>query len=285
MSKEIGGLDPEDEGSLEGIRSVAGGSINAAYRVSTTRSSYFLKVNKADRYPGMFEAEERGLRLLKGSGEIGVPEPFATGQEGNEAFILMECIGSGQADELFWERFGKELARMHSHTADRFGLDHSNYIGSLPQYNEERADWPSFFAEMRLEPQVRMAREAGKMDASDQRGFERLYGRLDSLFPEESPALIHGDLWSGNYMVDSGGEPCLVDPAVYYGHREMDLGMSTLFGRFGDAFYEAYDAENPLYEGWQERLDLSNLYPLMVHVNLFGGGFASEVRSILKRFS
>jgi fructosamine-3-kinase len=174
---------------------------------------------------------------------------------------------------------------MHRHTADSFGLDHDNYIGSLPQYNQKRENWPAFFAEMRLEPQMKMARDEGRMDASDQRSFEKLYERLDRIFPEEPPALVHGDLWSGNYMVGPEGEPYILDPAVYYGHREMDLGMSTLFGTFGDAFYRSYDAEYPLEKGWEERSDLANLYPLMVHVNLFGGGFASEVRTILRRFT
>lgn len=285
VEQEIASIDPEDPGTLDDVRSVAGGSINQAYRLKSSRGNYFLKVNHATRFPGMFEAEARGLRLMRDTGEIGVPRPLATGQEGDEAFILMAFVEAGRADDAFWERFGKELARMHKHTSESFGLDHDNYIGSLPQSNEARPDWQSFFAEMRLEPQVRMARDTGKMDRNDQRAFDTLYERLDRLFPKEAPALIHGDLWSGNYMVGPGGSPSILDPAVYYGHREMDLGMSTLFGRFGDAFYRAYDGEHPLEEGWEERLDLANLYPLMVHVNLFGGGFASEVRSILRRFT
>ncbi len=285
IAEEINAVHPDDDGSLEEVRAVGGGSINDAYRLTTRKGRYFLKLNHAERFPGMFEAEARGLRLMRESGEIEVPEPYATGKEREQAFILMAFVEGGKADNAFWERFGKELARMHKHSADRFGLDHDNYIGSLPQYNEERPDWSSFFAEMRLMPQMKMVRDAGKMDRSDQRAFERLYERLDDLFPKEPPALIHGDLWSGNYMVGPEGSPSIVDPAVYYGHREMDLGMSTLFGRFGDGFYRAYDAEYPLEEGWEERLDLANLYPLMVHVNLFGGGFSSEVRSILRRFT
>lgn len=285
LADELARIDPEEDGSIEQLRPVGGGSINDAYALATSRSHYFLKVNQAERFPGMFEAESSGLRLMKESGEIGVPEPYSTGQEADEAFILMEFVEGGRADRGFWERFGKELARMHRHRSDRFGLDHDNYIGSLPQYNDRRDDWATFFAELRLEPQMRMAREHDKMDASDHRAFEKLYERLDRLFPKESPALIHGDLWSGNYMVGLEGTPYIVDPAVYYGHREMDLGMSTLFGRFDDAFYRAYDEEYPLETGWEERLDLANLYPLMVHVNLFGGGFASEVRAILKRFT
>jgi protein-ribulosamine 3-kinase len=285
IEREIRGIAPEDDGGIRDVRPVGGGSINAAYKLSTERSNYFLKVNQAARYPGMFEAESKGLRRMKDTGEIGVPEPYVTGQEGDEAFILMEHLEAEGAEGDLWERFGKELARMHRHTSPRFGLDHDNYIGSLPQYNEEREDWAAFFAEMRLEPQMRMARESGKMDSSDQRSFEKLYERLDRLFPEEAPALVHGDLWSGNYMIGPGGRPYIVDPAIYYGHREMDLGMSTLFGRFGEGFYRAYNEEAPLEAGWEERLDLANLYPLMVHVNLFGGGFSSEVRNILRRFT
>ncbi len=285
IAQEIADRTPGDDGRMEEVRAVGGGSINAAFCVRTSLSAYFIKVNSASRFPGMFEAESKGLRLMKDSGEIGVPEPLGIGEEDDEAFLLMDFIEGGRADEGFWERFGRELARMHRHTAESFGLEYDNYIGSLPQSNDRRADWPSFFAEMRLEPQMRMAREVGKMDGSDQRAFDRLYERLDGIFPEESPALIHGDLWSGNYMVGADGTPYILDPAVYYGHREMDLGMSTLFGTFDRAFYEAYDAEHPLEKGWEERLELANLYPLMVHVNLFGGGFASEVRTILRRFA
>lgn len=274
-----------DSSRIEGVRTVGGGSINEAYRLDTGERSYFLKVNRADRYPGMFEAEAKGLELLKKPEEVGVPEPLSTGKEGDEAFILMEHIESGRADDAFWERFGKELARLHKNSAGSFGLDHDNYIGSLPQWNESRPDWPVFFTEMRLEPQLKMARDAGKMGTSDSRLFDKLYGKLGDYFPEEPPALVHGDLWSGNYMVGSEGTPYIVDPAVYYGHREMDIGMSTMFGRFGEAFYRSYHAEYRLEPGWEERLDLANLYPLMVHVNLFGGGFASEVRGILKRFT
>ncbi len=184
----------------------------------------------------------------------------------------------------FWEDFGTRLANMHRHTSDVFGLDHPNYIGSLPQSNKTQKSWIDFFVEERLEAQLRLARDAGRVERELGRWFQALYTHLPDLFPEEPPALLHGDLWSGNFMVGTDGRAAIVDPAVYYGHRYMDLGMSKLFGGFAPAFYRAYEDAYPLEKGWREGIEIANLYPLMVHVNLFGGGYLSSVKTILRKF-
>jgi len=263
---------------------VGGGSINRTYHASAGEKSVFVKLNNADAYPGMFEAEARGLELLRGNSQFEIPRVLKTGAENNTAYLVMEWITAGSPAPDFWENFAQNLADMHRHSVDQFGLDYPNYIGSLPQHNEVRKRWPEFYIEMRLEPQLRMARDSGHADSTLIRRFEKLFARMESLYPAEPPALLHGDLWCGNFMCTWAGQATIFDPAIYFGHREMDLAMSKLFGGFDRSFYEFYHENNPLENGWQERIPLGQLYPLLVHVNLFGSGYLSQVKSCLQGF-
>jgi len=264
--------------------SLSGGSINDAYKVSTNAGQFFVKKNSASLYPQMFEKEARGLKILASAGAIDVPEVIASGETNNTAFLILGFIESATKRVDFWVHFAKGLASLHRNTAGYFGLDHDNYIGSLPQSNTKHDNWMSFFREERLEKQVKMARDNGRIGTGLVQTFGRFYTKLPEIFPDEQPALIHGDLWGGNFMVNEQGEAVIIDPAVYYGHREMDLGMSQLFGGFDPGFYEAYQRYYPLEKGWQQRMDYCNLYTLMVHVNLFGGGYAASVQTILRKF-
>jgi fructosamine-3-kinase len=178
--------------------------------------------------------------------------------------------------------FGRSLARLHRHTTGYFGHELDNYMGSLPQSNKKHTSWNSFFVEERLKRQVSLANVY--FSSSDFAAFERLYVRLDELLPVEPPALLHGDLWGGNYMVAPDGKACLIDPAVYYGHREVDIAMTTLFGGFDESFYTSYLEEYPLEKGWQKRLDIFKLYPLLIHLNLFGSVYLESILSIIRRF-
>lgn len=262
---------------------VSGGSINQAKVVSTTAGDFFVKINSAERYPGMFEKEAMGIGLLAAANTIATPDVIGFGKEGTDAFLILKYIDSAPKSVHFWDNFGINLARLHRHSKKHFGLDHDNFIGSLPQQNRQHETWEDFFSAERLEPQVKMAYNAGMLDKQLLTMFDRFYTKLDTIFPKEPPALVHGDLWGGNFMTNENGEAVIIDPAVYYGHREMDLGMSQLFGGFNTRFYEAYHQAYPLEPGWEERLDYCNLYPLMVHVNLFGGGYANSVKTILKK--
>ena len=267
--------------TIQTITPVGGGSINQAAKLQTTHGSYFLKYNSASLYRNMFALEERGLELLHSADEIYVPQIISSGEVGEFGFLLLEFVDSVLPNKTFWEDFGMSLAKLHKHTASEFGLNHDNYIGSLKQSNSKCRSWVPFFIEERLEPQVQMA----SLPSDIKKMFSKLYDRLEDIVPSESPALLHGDLWSGNYMTSARGEPTLIDPAVYYGHREMDIGMTKLFGGFAEPFYSAYNSVFPMESGWEARVDLCNLYPLMVHVNLFGGSYLSQVNSILNKFT
>ena len=264
---------------------VGGGSINDCYRLDTDAGSFFVKVDPGAAHPRMFQAEADGLRRLRATGTIRIPEVIAVGEGSNCSYLLLEHIEHGTKGPAFWSDFGRSVAQMHAHSSASFGLDRDNYIGSLPQANSPCPTWAGFFITQRLEPQVKTARDRDRLGAGDALRFERFYAKVPSLFPSEPPALLHGDLWNGNFLCDASDRPVLIDPAVYYGHREMDLAMSMLFSGFDDAFYVAYNSTLPLETGWQERADLCNLYPLMVHVNLFGGRYVEQVRSTLQRFT
>ncbi len=270
--------------TVEKTSVVGGGDINQSARVQTNDGDYFLKWNKAGLYPQMFKKEAKGLNLLRNTGEIKVPEVIGFDEDENYTVLVLEFIKSSNRISGFWEDFGKSLARMHNHHNKYFGLDHNNYIGNLPQSNKQHDNWIDFFVEERLEKQISMARDSNRIDNSTVNRFGKIYRHLGDFFPVEKPSLVHGDLWSGNYMVSDDGKACIIDPAVYFGHRLMDLGMSKLFGGFSSELYDAYNEIHPLENNWREAIEICNLYPLMVHVNLFGGGYLSSVKSILSRF-
>lgn len=271
---------------VTGSRPLSGGSINRAARITTEGgNTYFLKWNR-EAPPEMFQKERQGLQLLAGAGtELRIPEVIALGTapDGTD-YLVLTYIEEGSGADDSARQFGRQLARQHRVTADRHGLDHDNYIGRLPQSNTRHEAWTDFFQEERLEPQLRMARDSGTLGSDTAGHFERLYTQLPALMPAEPPALLHGDLWSGNYLYDTEGRPALVDPAVYYGSREAELAFTHLFGGFAADFYAAYREAYALPPGFEERKDIYNLYPLLVHANLFGASYARQVHDIVRQF-
>jgi protein-ribulosamine 3-kinase len=263
---------------------VSGGSINHAFKLETTSRNYFLKFNVEKKYPRMFEAEAMGLSLLRNTKTLIIPDVVATGEASGNSFLILEWIEPGKRKRSFWKDFGNQLAQLHKNTTTNFGLDHDNYIGSLAQSNRQHSSWIDFFIEERIGQQIELASDSGNINSAMVNQFEKLFLKLPGIFPEEKPSLLHGDLWSGNFMVTADGSPALIDPAVYYGHREMDLAMAKLFGGFDPEFYDSYRVSFPLSAGFESRVDIYNLYPLLVHVNLFGGGYVQQVKSILSRF-
>lgn len=266
------------------LRPLAGGCINNGFEVVTDAGSFFVKTNSATRYPGMFEAEAKGLQILRSTGTIRLPNPLCTGIVNNEAFLILEFIHSAPQKKDYWDDFGQKLARLHQHTQPTFGLDHDNYIGSLPQSNKQHHSLIEFLVSERFEPLVKNAREQGLIESALVHKFERLYHRIEYIVPDEQPALLHGDLWSGNVMTDHDGSVCLIDPAVYYGHREAELAFTTLFGAFSERFYNSYHAAFPLESDWKKRIDFWNIYPLLVHLLLFGSSYYGSLKASVVKY-
>jgi fructosamine-3-kinase len=268
-----------------GARPLSGGDINDAFEVRLADGrEIFVKCNV--RAPNdMFVAEARGLAWLADAKALRVPGVLAaSGANELTPFLALELIRPAPRVPNFDERLGRGLAALHRHGAPAFGLDHDNYIGRLPQKNTHAVTWPEFYRVRRLGPQLKAAVDAGLAPARLRSNFERLLRQLEALCgPAEPPARLHGDLWGGNLIADDLGEPCLIDPAVYGGHREIDLAMMKLFGGFGPRVFAAYKEAFPLADGYRERVALYQLYPLMVHVNLFGGGYVSQVEGTLAR--
>ena len=263
-----------------GINRVSGGCINKAARIRTNLGDCFLKWNSNKESGSMFDLEARGLQLLRDAKAMNVPEVIFVAQFETNEFICLEFIDKGIPENNFWVDFGKSLAVLHSNSSSEFGLSYNNYIGSLKQTNNLAKSWSEFFVSHRLEPMIKLARLSSEYN----RKFNKLFHFIEAIFPKEPPSLLHGDLWSGNYMVNKEGKAAIFDPAVYFGHREMDIAMTRLFGGFPKEFYEGYNLEWPLNEGWEDRMDLCNLYPLLVHVNLFGGSYLTQIQHILNRF-
>lgn len=277
-------LNIHDPTSILDFSFASGGCINQGGRLKTMRGDFFLKWNEVKKFPRMFEAESKGLQLLWQQHAINIPEVIGFGEEGPYQFLLLEYIDQNPPAKNYWQQLGERLASLHRCSNTFFGLDHDNYIGSLIQYNHPHSFWVTFFIEQRLSVQLKLAVDSRLMDSASIKRFEVLYSKLPSLLPEEKPALLHGDLWSGNVISDDTGEPCLIDPAVYYGNREADIAMTKLFGGFEREFYTSYHKTFPLEPGYDKRMDLYNLYPLLVHVNLFGGSYKNSVENILKAF-
>lgn len=263
---------------------VTGGSINTCYLLDSDGAPLFLKVNKRGQYPDLFEREASSLSQLKSTQSLLVPDVLLVEYLDDVAYIVMEYLEKGPPKANSWEQLGSGLAQMHRTTTDRFGFWEDNYMGSLPQHNAWHDNWQSFFAEQRLQVQVKLAVDSGLLDNELQQAFTRLYKQLPSILTNEPPALVHGDLWSGNYMFASEGRPAIFDPAAYFGNREVDIAMSRLFGGFDERFYNAYFESYPIDAGLEERIDIYNLYPLLVHLNLFGRSYLADIRAILKRY-
>ncbi|WP_170110525.1 fructosamine kinase family protein [Flavilitoribacter nigricans] len=273
--------------SLIEVSPVSGGDINDARLITVQDGQqFFVKINEGPQAYPMFQAEARGLEMLRSAApaEILIPDFIACEPAGEAAFLLLEYIQTGTPLSGFWPAFGRGLAKLHRQSNDQFGLDHANFIGRLPQSNGAHDDWPGFYTHERLLPQGKMAYEQTLLDLKDMQYLERLCKQLGDLYPTEPPALIHGDLWSGNYLVHTNGQAVLIDPSVAYSHREMDLAMTRLFGGFPEEFYRAYQESYPLDSGWEDRLPLGQLYYLLVHLNMFGTSYLPSVKRILKQF-
>jgi protein-ribulosamine 3-kinase len=275
------------EARIASIRSVSGGCISQAESVTLANGrTFFVKSNH--RTPELFSAESAGLAEIESTQAIRVPHVIGTGlTESGVGFVVLESIETGKPGVDFETRFGRSLANMHARgRSEQFGFHLDNHIGSSNQINRWTTRWVEFWAQYRLGYQLSLAQENGMATAEFSKRCDRLISKLKTLIEiDVEPSLIHGDLWSGNFMVANNGEPVLIDPAVYFGSRESEFGMTTLFGGFGSRFYEAYNECWPLADGWHERVEIYRLYHLMNHLNLFGKGYFGACMEILKKYS
>jgi len=268
-------------GEIVASRPVGGGCINSGARLRTASGqTFFLKTNRQTP-EDMFAREAEGLGALAEADGPRVPRPLLYGPD----FLLLEDLAPARRRDDYWEVFGQQLAALHMFTNDRFGFHHDNYIGSMPQPNPWTADGYEFFSQHRLLFQARLAHERGMMGKDEVQQVENLCARLEDLIPSQPASLVHGDLWSGNAITDADGQPAIIDPAAHYGWAEAELAMTALFGAFPEDFYRSYQQVRPLDQGYRERFAIYNLYHLINHVNLFGGGYLGQVRAILQRFA
>lgn len=265
-------------------RSVSGGCINQGYRLTDGKQDYFVKLNSATEI-SMFEAEAIGLKQMWETQTIRVPKPICYGTEGSSAYIVLEWLDlGGRGNNNAWQEMGRKLAALHRWQPEinkGFGWDLNNTIGSTPQINNWTEDWTEFWAEHRIGYQLKLARRRGGSFSEGDRLIEAIPELLAGHKPQ--PSLVHGDLWGGNASVTVDGEPVIFDPATYWGDREVDLAMTELFGSFSGAFYQGYNEVWPLDKGYEKRKVLYNLYHVLNHFNLFGGGYASQANSMINR--
>ena len=264
------------------IVKLTGGDINEIYQAFLPKKLVVIKINNSQSLPQLFEKEKQGLALLSRSTFI-VPKPIKIGSINDTPFLIMDYIEQGNS--LNWAVFGEKLAQLHKIEGKYFGLDHDNYIGSLEQVNQECGAWSEFYTNHRLLALTAKARNQGLFEKKHCIWVEKLCHRLDELIPTCKPSLIHGDLWSGNLLIHTSGHPALIDPAVYFGHPEMDWAMLSLFGSYPEEAMDGYLNVNPLEKGLNERMDIHQLYPLLVHLILFGKGYLSGVESTLKKYA
>ena len=272
-------------GELKSVRPLSGGCIANASCVDTDQGRFFLKWSNG-KAAQTFEAEGQGLKALADArSSLEIPEVLAV-LSGPPGYLLLEWVDQGSQTPSFWTGFGYALAELHQQTGDAFGFPSDNFIGSTPQLNTMHASWPAFFRSCRLAPQRTLAQKAGLWHRDWDMWYDSLIQRLDDILPLNPPAsLLHGDLWSGNFMVAAAGNAALIDPAVYFGHNEADLAMTALFGGFDQAFYDAYREVLPSDVDYSERREVYNLYHLINHLNLFGKSYAGGVERILKRYA
>ena len=263
------------------IHLLTGGDINQVYHCVFEDQNLVVKLNSANSFAEMFEKEKKGLELLTTS-TFQIPNPIAVGTFENYDYLILEYIHPGNS--INWEIFGEKLAHLHNLTNPKFGLDYDNYIGSLLQKNSYENSWEEFYTNHRILYLTSIARNKELLNNVDCAEIEKICSKLEDILPKTDPSLIHGDLWSGNLISDKNNYPVLIDPAVYYGHPEMDWAMLSLFGNYPTIAIDKYNDINTMEKGFEKRKEIHQLYPILVHLILFGSGYYGSLKDILKKF-
>lgn len=270
---------------INSIVPIKGGDINDAFRLESFNKKYFLKVNSANNFPQLFKKEARALDTLKKTKTFNVPKVVNVGEAGSDfQYLLLDWIESSNPTVVNWENLGRNLAKLHQNTNPQFGWTEDNYIAIVLQPNKFADSWSDFYSENRIMPMMKLLQNKQLITSKQIKSAENLCKQLKDIFPEEKPALIHGDFWNGNILANKKGEFTVIDPAIYYGHREMDIAIAKLFGGFDDTFFEAYQENFPLAPNCSERLPIAQLFPLLIHAYLYEGYYVKDVQTILKKF-
>ena len=271
---------------LASVSPVAGGDINQAYCLKSTKSKFFLKYNQNALSSDMFDTEAKALLSIADSGAIKTPKIIYQGVFHKTAYLILEFIETvsfTNAEAMF--AFGEQLGRLHAIKQDYFGWEYDNYIGTLSQKNPMSSSWSEFYINNRLETQIALALDNGYLSSiTNSKLIDMFYKRTEQLLQNVNPSLLHGDLWGGNFIIDKQGIPYLIDPASYYGHSEVDLAMTELFGGFSDYFYQGYDSLKPIENEYKSRKYLYQLYYLLVHLNLFGKSYEPTCLEIINKY-
>ena len=268
---------------IESILPVSGGDISSAYKIETSGKIYFLKLNEASAL-NMFLKEADALKMIATMNTINTPSVIDVGSFENNSYLLMDFIDSKTPSNQDMALLCKQLENLHLNTSKTFGFNSDNYIGTLPQSNTKHQNWVDFYMEERLAPQLKLAVQKQLLSPTEVPNTSTMKLKTADIFKEVQPSLLHGDLWSGNFLISKDGTPYLIDPATYYGHSEVDIAMSLLFGGFSNSFYEAYRAVIPKETDTNARVELYQLYYLLVHLNLFGSSYYHSVKHILNKY-
>lgn len=270
---------------FQDVKSLSGGSISSAYLLKWDNGSYFLKVNSNSNALEMFTAEQKGLQTIDETGTIAVPKVHYVDTFERKGFLLMDYVESKHASTGDYKTLGKQLAQLHLNHEDKFGFISDNFIGSLPQSNNQYTNWAEFYWHERIAPQLKLSEQKKLLNSSELPTAQRTITVFEDLLENDSkPSLLHGDLWAGNYLIANDGTPYLIDPAVYWGHSMVDIAMSYLFGGFGNEFYKSYHEVIPKTTNYNAQIDFYQLYFLLVHLNLFGSSYYGSVSTILNKY-
>ena len=270
--------------NIESISPLSGGDINEVYKINCTLGQYVVKYNNRLRFPAMFYKEANGLDILR-EGGLRTPNVIDHFEHMEDQFLILEYIAEEKVENKFWSHFANSLSRLHQKSNASFGLDQDNFIGSLVQHNGQMFTWEEFFISKRLKPLIKVAFDKGLLTRKHVADFDHFFTVFSELLPVEPPSLLHGDLWYGNLLCGSGQQAVFIDPAVYYGHREVDIAMTKMFGGFDPGYVDHYQDFFPLEKGWEERVPIHNLYPRLVHLVLFGHSYRSGIENVIQRYT
>lgn len=284
MERKLNHIEAVIGEKIKAFRPVSGGDISRAFLLETSQNRYFLKTNNHQEALMMFQAEKLGLETIYKTNTIAVPEVFYCGSFEKDSLLLLQYIESKSPEKQDFERLGTKLAALHNISHTSFGFTSDNYIGRLFQSNKPHLNWEDFYSHERILPQLTLAKTKGLLSNNEIPEITSLLKVLKDLFCNVKPSLLHGDLWSGNFIIATDGQPFLIDPAIYFGHHKVDIAMSKLFGGFDTSFYNAYQDYYPVDENSTASIDLYQLYYLLVHLNMFGSSYYGSVKSILSRY-